>query len=74
MAKAGCLIGYGPNHAATRQRMARYVARIFQGTAPGELPIEQPTMFELVLNLKSAQALGITIPASLLTLADEVIE
>jgi putative tryptophan/tyrosine transport system substrate-binding protein len=74
MAHAGCLVSYGPNRAALRRRLAHYVARIFRGAAPGELPIEAPTHFELTVNLKTARALGIELPPSLLARADEVIE
>jgi putative ABC transport system substrate-binding protein len=74
MAKSGCLLGYGPDRAELRRRIAHYVARIFQGTAPGELPIERPTHFEFAVNLRTAQALGATIPQSILFRADEVIE
>jgi putative ABC transport system substrate-binding protein len=70
----GCLIGYGPNFAAISRRAADYVARILRGAKPGELPIEQPTVFEYAINLKTAKALGLTIPHDLLVLADEVIE
>ena len=74
MARDGCLIGYGPNFAALWRRPADYVARILRGAKPGELPIEQPTLFEFAINLKTAKALGLTIPHSQLVLADEVIE
>jgi putative ABC transport system substrate-binding protein len=74
MARDGCLIGYGPNYAALWRRPADYVARILRGAKPGELPIEQPTLFEQAINLKTAKALGLTIPHSLLVLADEVFE
>jgi putative ABC transport system substrate-binding protein len=74
MAHAGCVLGYGPDRAALRRRLAHYVARIFRGAAPGELPIEQPSVFEFAVNLKMARALGIEIPPSLLVRADEVIE
>ena len=74
MARDGCLIGYGPNYAAISRRAADYVARILRGAQPGELPIEQPTLFEYAINLKTAKALGLTIPHSLLVLVDEVIE
>ena len=74
MARDGCLIGYGPNFAALWRRPADYVARILRGAMPGELPIEQPTVFEFAVNLKTAKALGLTIPESVLQSADEVIE
>jgi putative ABC transport system substrate-binding protein len=74
MARTGCLIGFGPNRADLRRRMAHYVARIFTGTDPAELPIEGPTLFELAINLRTARALGIEVPADLLARADEVIE
>jgi putative tryptophan/tyrosine transport system substrate-binding protein len=70
----GCLIGYGPNRPALRRRNADQVARIFRGVAPGEIPIELPTIFELVVNGKVARALGLDLPAALLARADEVIE
>jgi len=74
MARDGCLIGYGPNYAALWRRPAEYVARILRGEKPGELPIEQPTLFEFAVNLKTAKALGLTIPEASLLRADEVIE
>ena len=74
MAQAGCLIGFGPSRAALRQRMAGQLARIFRGATPGELPIEDPTVFEFAVNLRIAKALGITIPDYVLARADEVIE
>jgi len=74
MARDGCLIGYGPNYAVLWRRPADYVARILHGEKPGELPIEQPTLFEFAINLKTAKALGLTIPHNQLVLADEVIE
>jgi putative ABC transport system substrate-binding protein len=70
----GCLLGYGPDRPELRRRMAHQVARIFQGAAPGDLPIEQPTHYELAINLKTAKALGLTVPQSLLARADEVID
>src|SRR5262249_13876654 len=74
MGGAGCLIGYGPSQRAIRLRTADFVARIFRGTSPGEIPIEQPTVFEFAINLRTARMLGIVIPAALLARADEVIE
>ena len=73
-AQSGCLLGYGPNRREMRRRLAHYVARIFRGTAPADLPIETPTQFELAINLKTAKTLGIDIPAWLLVRADQVIE
>jgi putative tryptophan/tyrosine transport system substrate-binding protein len=70
----GGLISYGPHVPATFQRVADYVAKILNGTKPDELPVEQPTRFELVVNLKTAKAIGIELPTSLLLRADEVIE
>jgi putative ABC transport system substrate-binding protein len=68
------MLGYGPSRAELRRRVAYLVARIFRGMAPGTLPIEMPTRFELAVNLKTAQALGLAIPQPLLVRADEVIE
>jgi putative ABC transport system substrate-binding protein len=73
-AEQGCLIGYGPDFAELRRQAADDVARIFRGASPGELPIEEPTHFEFVVNLKTAKALGLTVPPSILARADEVIE
>ena len=74
MARDGCLIGYGPNFAELWRRPADYVARILRGAKPGELPIEQPALFDFAVNLKTARALGLTIPESALQRADEVFE
>jgi putative ABC transport system substrate-binding protein len=71
---AGGLIAYGPNQADYNRRVAYYVDRILKGAKPAELPVEQPTRFHLSVNLKSARALGLTIPPHILALADEVIQ
>ena len=74
LVEAGGLIFYGPNFPDLFRRSADYVDKILRGTKPGNIPIEQPTKFDLVLNLTTAKALGLAIPESFLLRADEVIE
>ena len=74
MMSGGALVSYGADFSDIFRQAATYVAKIFNGASPAELPIEQPTKVELVINLKTAKAIGLTIPQSLLLRADEVIE
>ena len=72
--KAGAFMSYGPNYSDLFRHSADYVDKILRGSKPGDIPVEQPTKFELVVNLTTAKALGLTIPETFLARTDEVIE
>jgi putative tryptophan/tyrosine transport system substrate-binding protein len=73
-AESGGLMSYGPKRPQYDRRLAVYVEKMLKGAKPADLPIEQPTRFELIINLRTAKTLGLTIPPSLLARADQVIE
>ena len=73
-ARAGFLLCYGPSYPGLVRRTAELVDKILRGAKPSDIPVEEPTKFELVINLKTARAIGIEVPYNLLVLADEVIE
>jgi len=72
--EAGGLVSYGPSLLANQRRAAEYIDKIFKGAKPADLPVEQPAKFELLIDLKAAKALNLTIPPSVILRSDEVIE
>jgi putative ABC transport system substrate-binding protein len=72
--EVGALLTYGPNVAQLHQRVATYVDKILKGAKPSDLPMQQPTTFELIVNLKIAKSLGLVVPTTVIARADEVIE
>jgi len=74
MAKQGILLAYGPDSLAIFRRSATYVDKILKGARPAELPVEQPTTYQLFINMKTAKSIGIAVPATLLSRADDVID
>ena len=73
-AEEGGLAAYGPRYAKMLRQLARQVVKVLRGAKPADIPVEQPTIFELVVNMKTAKALGLTVPPAILARADEVIE
>ena len=72
--KAGAFMSYGPNYSNLFRHSAVYVDKILRGTKPADIPVEQPTKFELVVNLKAAKAIGVEVPAALVARADKLID